>query len=258
MRKLLLCLCCTSALFAASQTNESGPAVIYLNNGNVVSGTVEPSDSKTTVTITTSRGDVLTYSTSEIRVIDWSAASPDVPSVTSNAPVEGYYTSQYAKDSGAWWAVESVTGYSIRLGDGKSNGGFEEIDVTGGYRFNEYVRIGIGLGGRYYFHCGGFRAHAHDWSLPLYFNVRGGMMARAERVCTPFYSLDIGSSIADGFMIRPTVGLKIGERRGAFVVALSYVGQNMKTYSNRVNENGRLVYDDSFVSFVALKLGYEF
>lgn len=57
----------------------------------------------------------------------------------------------------------------------------------------------------------------------------------------------------DGFMLRPTVGLRVGLERSAFLVGLGYVGQDLSTYSRDNLRKTR-----RFVNFITLKLGYEF
>lgn len=254
-RRILTALFCALALCVSSQEVRSGHAVLYLNNGNILSGTISDRSSGDMVEIITDEGRSLAYSLSEIRKIDYSSAMPSVPEKGMLKPAEGYYSSPYQADKGIWWSVETVSGYSIRLGSGDKNGGFEEVDVAGGYRFNEYLRIGLGIGGRFYYNGDNFRYHSHKWAMPVYANIRGGFMPHAERTVTPFYSLDIGASIADGFMVRPTVGIKIGARRSAFLLGLSYMGQCMRvwTLTNNATATPR-----RFVSFAALKLGYEF
>lgn len=54
-------------------------------------------------------------------------------------------------------------------------------------------------------------------------------------------------------MLRPTVGLRVGLERSAFLVGLGYVGQDLSTYSRDNLRKTR-----RFVNFITLKLGYEF
>ena len=232
---------------------KTGRATIFLNNGNVVIGTITDASQGNNVVIITDDGTSITYARTEIRDITFGTANPAIPENKNLQPAEGYYSNPYTKISGVWWSVESTTGYSIRFN--KSGGGFEELSVAGGWRFNEYVRIGLGVGGRYYFCCDDLRYRAHDWALPIYLNIRGGFMSRAERTVTPFYSFDIGCSIGDGFMVRPTIGIKIGDMRQSFLLGVSYLGQQMCTAPTIDKPAG---HTHSFISFAALKLGYEF
>lgn len=122
-----------------------------------------------------------------------------------------------------------------------------------GYRFNEYVRVGLGLGARYYFDNNKVRSTLSEWAFPIFLNVRGNFIPTRYRDVVPYYSFDIGVTVRDGFMLRPTVGLRVGRERSAFLVGLGYVGQDLSTYSRDNLRKTR-----RFVNFITLKLGYEF
>lgn len=76
------------------------------------------------------------------------------------------------------------------------------------------------------------------------------------RNVTPYYSVDCGATLRDGFLIRPAVGLRIGRERSAFLVGIGYTGQNLKT--TRCDADEAIGSGRRFVSFVNLHLGYEF
>lgn len=160
------------------------------------------------------------------------------------------------RTTGFWAAVEAGIGSSVISG---KNVGFAEVDVTAGYRFSEFLRIGPGFGYRQYFPTHTLRQKDGSWSMPLYFNVRGNMMTAQYHICIPYYSFDIGGAFQDGFMWRPTIGLKIGEPRRAFTIGLSYVGQSIRTYSyvDR-GENPELIKGSRYVSMLCLRLGFEY
>ncbi len=122
-----------------------------------------------------------------------------------------------------------------------------------GYRFNEYVRVGLGLGARYYFDNNKVRSTLSEWAFPIFLNIRGNFIPTRYRDVVPYYSFDIGGTVRDGFMLRPTVGLRVGLERSAFLVGLGYVGQDLSTYSRDNLRKTR-----RFVNFITLKLGYEF
>lgn len=158
------------------------------------------------------------------------------------------------KTDGFWIAAEASGAYSCRLYH--SNFGLAEVDVTAGYRFNEYFRCGIGVGARYYFDNDKVRFDSSEWACPIYANVRGNIIPTMYRNVVPFYSFDIGGSIRDGFMIRPVVGIRVGQARHAFLLGLGYLGQNLKSYD--FDESGKRYAKGKFVSFITLRLGYEF
>lgn len=153
-------------------------------------------------------------------------------------------------NSGVWFSAELLGGYSAHLsGD---NMGVTEVDVTVGYRFNEYIKLGIGVGVRYYIDQKDLRRHHSAWGMPIFLGARGNIIPGKYRKCVPYWGFEIGTSIRDGVMFRPTVGLHIGEPRQAFTIGVSYMGQNIAS-SNILGEN-----KNSFTSFFCLRLGYEF
>lgn len=171
---------------------------------------------------------------------------------------EGSRLHDYPKyETGFWFSAEALGGYSANVSKGKHNTPFAEVDVYAGYRINEFARVGLGLGGRYYFDPDYLRRVSHNWAMPIMFNVRGNFIPQEYRTVVPYYSVDIGSSITDGFMFRPTIGIRCGERRSAFLLGVTYMMQNMRG----LKENKEtLEWDNATLqtSFFALRLGYEF
>ncbi len=226
-----------------------GVSTVYLNNGNVLRGEVV-SNKNGKIEIVTDNGARHTYLMSEVRKID--SAKPIVPPQGQYTPAEGFYDDHSTMDNGFYFAAESNTGVSIR--PGSSNLGFEELDLIGGYRVNTYFRLGLGLGARYYWNNEKVRWHGdRDWTMPLFADFRGEFMPRAYRTVTPYWNMQIGANLGDGFMIRPTIGMRIGERRSAFLLALSYTGQSLKGIDKE-----HYCSEQKFMSFISIKLGYEF
>lgn len=156
--------------------------------------------------------------------------------------------------TGFFCAGEFVGAYSCRLEN--SNFGFLELDAIGGYRFNEYLNVGAGVGARYYFANNNVRYSSAKWAGPLFIDIRGQFIPHLYRNYVPYYSFDIGGTIRDGFMLRPTLGLRIGEPRSAFLIGIAYTGQNLTSY--KWGEAGQKKKKDRFVSFITLKVGYQF
>ena len=177
---------------------------------------------------------------------------------SGNTP-DGAHLHDYSKyESGFWFSVEALGGYSANVSKGVDNTAFAEVDVYAGYRINQFARVGVGLGGRYYFDPGMLRrVESHNWAMPLMLNVRGNIIPQEYRTVVPYYSLDIGSTITDGFLFRPTIGIRCGEPRSAFLLGLTYMFQNMRGYKENKDthewQNATLQ-----TSFFALRLGYEF
>lgn len=170
--------------------------------------------------------------------------------------------------TGFWFAVEGSGGYSARIN--KENSPFVEFDAIAGYRFNDYLRVGAGFGSRYTFEEPERMRHSSiEWSFPLYLDLRGSFIPQTYRNVVPYWSMDVGGTIRDGFMLRPSVGIRVGRQRCTFLLALSYTGQNIKVREWRdyttYSTDGRLslwgthaVGVNRFVSMLSLRLGYEF
>ena len=159
----------------------------------------------------------------------------------------------YDYDRGFWMAAEVNTAYACRMSH--TNFGYAELDVVAGYRFSQYLKAGLGLGARYYTDNNAVRTTTKKWALPIYLDVRGNFIPDDYRNVVPFYAVDLGASMQGGFLFRPTVGLRIGQKRNAFIVGLGYSGQDLKTYGI---EELHLIKYRKFVSMINLKLGYEF
>lgn len=146
---------------------------------------------------------------------------------------------------GFFCAVQASTAYTL---DNHCNIGFTAVEAIGGYRFDDYLRVGVGLGARYYYDTAGKRNCTHDWGMPLFLDLRGNFIPNGYRDVVPFWSMDLGTTFPDGVMVRPAIGLRIGQPRSAFIVSLGYIGQNMRVYDGQ----------KKFKSGINLSLGYEF
>lgn len=242
MRRLIFIIAAVAACFAATAQVQGNYDYILLNNGTVVRGIVVGDASGLTITVQTPSGEFLTYQKSEINKI--SRENP----ADSLKQGKTTYSEYYQYEKGFWFGFDLYGGISTNIGG--SNGGLTELDFTAGYRFNEYVRVGAGIGARYYINNGNIRGRSVEWSFPIYANVRGNILPAYERRVVPYYSFSVGGALRDGVLVRPTIGARFGDfKRSAFLLGLSYVGQSLK----RPDDNG-----DKFQSFVALSVGYEF
>lgn len=187
----------------------------------------------------------------------WAQQNPTHETRQVTMPSEknlGVKTTDFAAQTqGFFCAAEASYGYSLT--HHRSGIQYGEVDFTAGYRFSDMLRVGAGLGARNYFESKD-RAMSHHWAMPLFVNARGNFMGNAYRDVVPFWSCDLGATFPDGFMFRPTVGLRIGQPRSAFVVSIGYMGQQIRAYKH--NEAGKNAVNHPFVSFLTLKLGYEF
>lgn len=169
-----------------------------------------------------------------------------IPGVGSD-PNQSQYTTY---ERGVWLAAEVLGGYSCHFSS--HNMAVAEVDMTVGYRINEFFKLGVGTGVRRHAWQHDLRSGNLAWGMPIFATVRGNLMPGLYRRTVPYYGIEVGGSIKDGFMIRPSVGVRIGEPRQAFTLALSYMGQDIKSYSESREKSYR------YTSFVCLRLGYEF
>lgn len=235
MKRILIGLLTFAVALIAAGNN---PSWVYLNNGNIIKGNV--TTTATQVTIITDNGQVLTYPIVEVNRI--SPVEPVQPAVKEDRAIRNMTDT----DTGFWMSAQVNGSYSVFISDKCTP--WTELDVVGGYRFNQYIKVGVGFGGRYYFENDRLRSNNVKWSFPVFATVRGNFVPDDYRSVTPYYSLDLGAAIRDGFMWRPTVGLRIGQSRSAFLVGITYTGQSLKYKTGK----------DRYISGVGLTLGYEF
>lgn len=84
--------------------------------------------------------------------------------------------------------------------------------------------------------------------MPIFLNARGNFISQDVREIVPFWSVDLGGVIRDGFMFTPSIGARIGEQRSAFLVSLGYSLRTINAKENHTKTR----------NYIVLKLGYEF
>lgn len=149
-------------------------------------------------------------------------------------------------DKGFWCAVDLEGGSSVMVNS--TNMQYTNVAFTGGYRFSEFLRVGVGLGVRYYVNNGEVRDTDNDFGIPLFANIRGNFISAYDRDGVPFWSLNVGGITNDGFFASPTVGYSFGGRRNNFQIGLSYTIVSFRKYTGT----------DVAYSYLGMKLGYEF
>lgn len=226
---------------------------LYLNNGSLIKGTIV-SNNDNGIVIEAENGRTYSYSHTDIRKIEY---SDEVVATAIPIEPQDHHYKQYTRysrnNTGFWFAIEALGGSSINTT--RKNGQFAEIDIYAGYRFNEFVRVGFGFGPRYYFNNEKLRCSSSEWTMPLIANVRGNLIPTAKRRVVPYYSFNIGTSVGDGLMVRPHLGIRVGEPRSAFNLSLFYMGQSLD-YPEVTD--GKSIKKSIFSSFLGLNLGYEF
>ena len=147
-------------------------------------------------------------------------------------------------ETGFWCAAEAGISTSLII-DGP-NAQRTDISIIGGYRFNDFFRIGLGVGCNYYFNNNfALRGNHSAVTVPVFANFRGNFMSQRVREIVPFWSVNLGANVGDGMFVSPTIGARFGELRNAWLVGLNYTLADVKVYPKAV-------------SFIGIKLGYEF
>lgn len=149
-------------------------------------------------------------------------------------------------DCGYFVAIEANGGSTVMFK--RRNTPFIGADVVNGYRFNEYLRVGVGLGAKVYTNNDEVRKSSIPWTFPIYADVRGNMVSQRSRSVVPYWNLNIGTECRDGFFFSPIIGLRVGENRSSFLIGVGYSYNQMETF--RSSSEGR--------DLVVLKLGYEY
>jgi len=237
MKKVLLLLLIALAPFVASAQKQD---VLYLNNGNVVRGVIIDQKEDGTVTIRTNNGREITYTRFDIREI-----------TVETAPVKQRqgkkYTSFEDQKIGYFFAAELGFHATINKGPTIWPVGFS---VVNGFRANEFISIGAGIGLRYYFNNSVIRKRENEWAFPAYFDIRGNFISHRGRNLVPYWSLDVGHSFGDDrLFISPTIGLSIGGYRNNVTIGLTYLGQ----FIDHINGD-----DFNYHSLMGLKVGFQF
>ena len=249
MKKILLLF--TALCFALGiSAQQKGEDVVYLNNGSVIKGVIERVVDNVTVSIRTRDGNLLTYPAVEVRRVAY-GTEPIIPGKSKNP---NSYKDYSTYETGFWWSAELQGGFSCNL-EGP-NLGMLELDALGGYRFNQYAKIGLGFGARYYFNNDDIRYSSIKWAFPLYVNVRGNFIPEEHRTMVPYYSMDLGAAFRDGVFFRPTIGVRVGSERSALLLGVSYMGQQLNGFT--LDDNMARTKKKKYTSFIVFKVGYEF
>lgn len=233
---LFVIICQLFSLRALAQNAD----IIYLNNGNTVKGKVV-SETINYIRIALSNGDTLQYTKQEVRQVDKNTTTIRKPEVPENS-----YRDLNAKDKG-WWCSAELSGGGTLLFK-THNMGFLSVAFINGYRFNEFIKIGVGIDIRAYLANKNLRYKKNPWSFPVYVNARGNILSQKSRMCVPYWSFDAGFCIADGFFFSPTLGARIGENRNALLLGVGFLGQSLQDSPNTHN----------FYGFLVGRIAYEF
>jgi hypothetical protein len=238
MKKILLIAFALGSFLWSLAAPGSQYGWLYLNNGNILKGQITKAE--TSVTIVTDNGDEFTYPMIEVNKITDKA--PVQPRVTTDPGLTDLATN----DTGFWMRAGVIGGSTIFIED--TGTPTFEVNVAGGYRFSQYLKVGIGFGYRYYFNNEKIRSKSSASAFPIFATISGNFISDAYRTVVPYYSFDFGATACDGVMMRPTIGMRIGQSRSALLLGLTYTGQQLRYVNCKYR----------FVSSLGLTVGYEF
>ena len=161
-------------------------------------------------------------------------------------------TAQTSSDKGWWCAAEMHTAgfwYPPQVSNGILG-----LSFTNGYRFSEYIRIGVGFGVHATKEHGDYIYQSpyklQSASLPLFLNVRGSILSQESRKCVPYWNLDAGYAFLKNlFFFDAGIGMRVGGVRHSFVLSANYFGQTVDVHYQK---------EAKFSNGILFKIGYEF
>ena len=146
-------------------------------------------------------------------------------------PKRAKYVDYSIKETGWWCAAQLGGGYSTT-----TERFFGQFDFVNGYRFSEFLKVGVGVSPRI-----GLR------TIPIYAQARGNFISQEDTMFAFFWNADLGYAINGGIYVSPSVGAKFGGIRHNFLVSIHYA-----------LEGQRHEVSDKPLHLVGLRIGYEF
>ncbi|MBR1793086.1 MAG: hypothetical protein IJ764_05540 [Bacteroidales bacterium] len=206
---------------------------VRLQNGATVYGSVAENGSM--VRIVSATGDTFSFPKSQVTEVRKNAQPvlPETPPST--------YTDISSQQSGWWFAAEAGLGMAMH---NDTSAAASEVSITTGYRFSEYLRIGLGIAPRLYHQDLG-EIEQNTIRVPLCLHVRGNFFSDRVRMFAPYWGVSAGYTPGEGFLSALGVGLRMGYPRSAFTLALRYAFQGINDPRGSVHLCG-------------FRIGYEF
>lgn len=161
-------------------------------------------------------------------------------------PHQPGYKNYNSEDAGFWCALELEGGSSVMVHS--PNMQYAGLTFTGGYRINEFLRFGAGLGVKDCLHNADMRLSDNKFGVPIFANVRGNFVSAYDRDGVPFWSLNVGGITHEGAFVSPTIGCSFGGLRNNFQIGLSYTLVNFDDFEKK----------NRTYSYFGVKVGYEF
>ena len=113
---------------------------------------------------------------------------------------------------------------------------FGQFDFVNGYRFSEFLKVGVGISPR-----------VGLSTIPIYVQARGNLISQEDTMFAFFWNADLGYTINSGIYASPSVGMKFGGIRHNFLIGIQYSFEGQKP---------KLL--DQPMHLVGLRIGYEF
>lgn len=146
-------------------------------------------------------------------------------------PKRAKYVDYSTKQTGWWCAAQIGGGYATNTGKF-----FGQFDFVNGYRFSEFMKVGVGISPRVGMN-----------TIPIYAQARGNFISQEDTMFAFFWNTDLGYAINGGFYASPGVGMKFGGIRHDFLLSIYYALEGQK-----------LEVSDELQHLVGLRIGYEF
>ena len=146
-------------------------------------------------------------------------------------PKRAKYVDYSVKQTGWWCTAQIGGGYATNTSQF-----YCQFDFVNGYRFSEFLKVGIGISPRIGLN-----------TIPIYAQARGNFISQEDTMFAFFWNADLGYAINGGFYASPSAGMKFGGIRHNFLFSIYYA-----------LEGQRPEVSDSPLHLVGLRIGYEF
>lgn len=156
------------------------------------------------------------------------------------------YRDYSVQSSGYWNSVEFFGGSTVMFN--RKNAANVGLTWVNGYRFNEFLKVGVGIGGRYYINNDNLRTSSTEWTFPIFADVRGNIISQQDRGAVPYWSIDLGGEINGGVYFSPSLGYRFGADRSSLTLGIAYQLMQTDTWKKK----------NECLNGVVAKIGYEF
>jgi hypothetical protein len=293
--------------------SDNAPDAVYLTSGRVIRGTIEEFEPDDFVSIRTSADKVYEYSMDDVQKISRGSSARNSKAVAkkpSSRNTSGYeeddrrgnarsssnYDDNYDNYKISGYRGTFDLGYTLPVGVGEK--GRFELNTSHGYKINEYLYVGAGIGLHMYsardttlknrtnnlhyvfsgstINYDSVYSHGVDSSymtLPLFIDIRGYLPLQNGKI-TPYAMLRVGYAfnLSDGFggmglYMNPAVGVKY---QLAPMIGLNFsIGYSYQSYGDIPGKNrdggygfcyvkDGTTYKATAAGGFSLKLGVEF